>query len=98
MAFELCYLPEIPALVRAIAKKDGSIETFVTDFEAGPKWNGRDIHNLMTLAMAATYDPDPGAFCGLRLPVDMATCDVIEERWANWLRWDPKAMPTTSRP
>ena len=92
MAFELCYLPEMPAIVRAIAKKDGSIEKFVTDFEAGPKWGGRDIHNLMTLAMAATYDPDPGAFCGLRLPVDMTTCEVIEARWASWLRWDPVVL------
>ena len=89
MAFELCYLPEMPALLRALAKKEGSIEQFVTDFEAGPKWNGKDIHNLMTLAMAATYDPDPAAFCGIRLPVDPETCEVIEERWAAWQRWDP---------
>ena len=89
MAFELCYLPEMPALLRALAKKEGSIEQFVTDFEAGPKWNGKDIHNLMTLAMAATYDPDPEAFCGIRLPVDPETCEVIAERWAAWQRWDP---------
>ena len=89
MAFELCYLPEMPGLMRALAKKEGSIEKFVTDFEAGPKWNGKDIHHLMTLAMAATYDPDPGAFCGIRLPVDPETCEVIEARWAAWQRWDP---------
>ncbi len=89
MGFELCYLPEMPALLRALARKEGSIEKLITDFEAGPKWNGKDIHNLMTLAMAATYDPDPTAFCGIRLPVDLETCEVIEERWANWLRWDP---------
>lgn len=89
MAFELCYLPEMPSLLRALAKKEGSIETFVTDFEAGPKWNGKDIHNLMTLAMAATYDPDPEAFCGIRLPVDPETCEVIAERWAAWQQWDP---------
>ena len=89
MAFELCYLPEMPSLLRALAKKEGSIEKFVTDFEAGPKWNGKDIHNLMTLAMAATYDPDPEAFCGIRLPVDPETCEVIAERWAAWQRWDP---------
>ena len=89
MAFELCYLPEMPSLLRALAKKEGSIETFVTDCEAGPKWNGKDIHNLMTLAMAATYDPDPEAFCGIRLPVDPETCEVIAERWAAWQQWDP---------
>ena len=94
MAFELCYLPAMPGVLRTLAKKDGSIETFITDFEAGPKWSGGDIHSLMTLAMAATYDPDPDpdAFCGIRLPVDMETCEIIEERWTNWLSRDPVVM------
>ena len=92
MAFELTYLPDLPATLRALAKKDGSIEKFVTDFEAGPKWEGKDIHVLMSLAMAATYDPDPEAFCGIRLPVDPRTCEPIAERWANWLRWDPLVL------
>ena len=91
MGFELCYLREMPAMLRAIAKK-GSIEAFIKDFEAGPKWKGDDIHLLMTLAMCATYDPDPAAFCGVRLPVDPETCEVIEERWQNWRRWDPVSM------
>ena len=41
------------------------------------------------LAMAASYDPDPAQFFGIRLPVTFDTCEVIEERWANWLRQDP---------
>src|SRR6516164_5844480 len=40
-------------------------------------------------AMAAIYDPDPTQFLGMRLPVTLDTCEVIEERWANWLRQDP---------
>lgn len=93
MAFELCYLPEMPSALRAIARK-GSIETFVRDFEKGPKYPGGAFHDLMTFAMAATYDPDPNpsTFCGIRLPVDLDTCEVIEERWANWLSWDPVEM------
>jgi enterochelin esterase-like enzyme len=92
MGFELCYLPEMPATLRALDKKDGSIEKFITDFEAGPKWSGGDLHILMCLAMCATYDPDPDAFCGVRLPVDPHSCEVIPERWANWLQWDPVVM------
>ena len=46
---------------------------------------------MLMLAQCATFDPDPEAFLGLRLPVDPHTCEVIEERWANWLRWDPDA-------
>jgi hypothetical protein len=41
------------------------------------------------LAMAASYDPDPTQFLGIRLPVTFDTCELIEERWANWLRHDP---------
>lgn len=91
MGFELCYLRDMPALLRALAKK-GSIEKFITDFEAGPKWKGGDVHLLMSLAMCATYDPDPSAFCGIRLPVDAETCELIEERWQNWRLWDPVNM------
>ena len=83
----------MPSALRAIARK-GSIEAFVKDFEKGPKYPGGAMHDLMTFAMAATYDPDPdpSSFCGIRLPVDPDTCEIIEERWANWLSWDPVRM------
>ncbi|ADZ70615.1 alpha/beta hydrolase [Polymorphum gilvum] len=92
MAFDLCYLPDMPGALRALTRKDGSIERFVTDFEAGPKYPGGDMHALMTLAMAATYDPDPSAFCGIRLPVDPETCELLPERWEAWLAWDPLTL------
>lgn len=91
MAFELCYLPDFPGAVSAI-NTAGGFEKFVTGFEVGPKWAGKDLHILMGLAMAATYDPDPDAFCGIRLPVDMETCELDEALWANWLKWDPVLM------
>ncbi|WP_153769308.1 alpha/beta hydrolase-fold protein [Labrenzia sp. CE80] len=91
MAFELCYLPEMPSALRAIQRK-GSIEALVRDFESGPKFSGSAMHDLMTFAMAATYDPDPDAFCGIRLPVTFDTCEVIDDLWANWLAWDPVVM------
>jgi hypothetical protein len=45
--------------------------------------------------MCASYDPDPDAFMGVRLPVDMRTCEVIPERWANFMKWDPVVMAET---
>ncbi|MGF1632162.1 MAG: alpha/beta hydrolase-fold protein [Kiloniellaceae bacterium] len=96
MGFELCYLPDMPGTLRALDKKEGSIEKFITDFEAGPKWSGSDLHILMSLAMCASYDPDPDAFCGVRLPVDPETCEVIPARWANWLKWDPLTLAETA--
>jgi hypothetical protein len=50
---------------------------------------------MNALAMAASYDPDPTQFLGMRLPVTLHTCEVIEERWANWLRQDPVAAIET---
>ncbi|WP_417683942.1 alpha/beta hydrolase [Roseibium sp.] len=91
MAFELCYLPEMPSALRAIQRK-GSIGAFIDDFLSGPKFPGSALHDLMTFAMAATYDPDPSAPYGVRLPVDPETCEIIEDRWANWLQWDPVVM------
>lgn len=92
LAFELAYLPEMPAVLRALAKTGFDIGRWMTEFWAARKKSGKDTHALMTLAMAATYDPDPSAPWGIRLPVTMDTCTVIEDRWANWLAWDPVLM------
>ena len=69
-----------------------SIETFVRKFEEGPKAKDDDWHTMMVLAQAASFDPDPTRYIGIRLPVDLHTCEIIEERWANWLSWDPLRM------
>ena len=95
MGFELAYLPEFPRLLRALAKAGGSIEKWITNFHAAPKTRDGDIHDLMTLAMCASYDPDPAAPFGVRLPVDMHTCELIAERWQNWLKWDPLTLVET---
>lgn len=89
MAFELCYLKDMPAALRALSKHSLDVGKWLAAFEDNPKPSGGDIHVLMTLAMAATYDPDPDSPMGIRLPVDLETCTLIEDRWANWLAWDP---------
>ena len=50
---------------------------------------GDDLHMLMALAMAASYDPDPDGPKGVRLPVDLFTGELDAELWANWMRHDP---------
>jgi enterochelin esterase-like enzyme len=97
MAFELVYLPEFPRLLRSLAKA-GSIEKFVGEILAAPKIKDNELHDLMTLAMCATYDPDPSAPYGIRLPVDMETCELIPERWNKYLAWDPVVMAETRGP
>jgi S-formylglutathione hydrolase FrmB len=89
MGFELCYLPDMPAVLRTLARTDNSIERWWTELEAArkqPEGAGKVIN---ALAMAASYDPDPDAFLGIRLPVTFDTCEIIPERWENWLRHDP---------
>jgi len=89
MAFELCYLPDMPDTLRALARADGSIETWWTRFEGARKPSDGAMKVVNILAMAAHYDPDPAEFLGLRLPVTLDTCEIIAERWTNWLANDP---------
>jgi enterochelin esterase-like enzyme len=92
MAFELTYLAEMAATLNVLAKHGRSIEAFIRHFEAQKKPSDKETHALMTLAMAATYDPDPRRFLSIRLPVDLETCALIPERWALWTRWDPLVL------
>src|ERR1700676_93943 len=95
MGFELCYLPDMPATLRALAGVDNSIERWWQQLESAQKHPDGSFKVFNVLAMAASYDPDPTQFLGIRLPVTFDTCEVIEERWANWLRQDPvKAIET----
>ena len=51
-----------------------------------------DGHTVMNLCMAATYDPDPKAPNGFRLPFNLETGERIEARWKRWLAHDPIHM------
>lgn len=95
MGFELAYLPDVPKLLHALAKCDNSIEKWLKKFYEQPKVKDAELHDLMTLAMCAFYDPDPDAYWGVRLPVDMQTCEIIPERWKNFQAWDPINMVET---
>jgi hypothetical protein len=68
------------------------VSAFMDKIQSDKKMSGSDMHILMILAMAATYDPDPTQPFGVRLPVTSDTCELIEDRWQNWLAWDPVKM------
>jgi hypothetical protein len=87
MGFELCYLPDM--VLRALAAAENSIEKWWQQLEAARKHPEGSFKVVNALAMAASYDSDPTQFLGIRLPVTFDTCEVIEERWANWLRQYP---------
>lgn len=92
--FENLYIGEFPKLLRQLAKA-GSIEEWVKKFEAKLKPGNDDWMVLLMLAQAASFDPDPDAFLGLRLPVTWDTCELIADRWQNWLNFDPARMVET---
>lgn len=89
--FDLAYRPDFPKLLGAI-NRHGGVEAYLRAFAAAPKWGGGDHLPLMLLAMAASYDPDPQEFMGVRLPVDPHTCELDPAAWQRWLRWDPLRM------
>jgi enterochelin esterase-like enzyme len=97
MAFELCYLVDLPkVLIELATKHEGSIERFMRHFESALKPGEKDMLVLNFLAMAASYDPDPSQFLGIRLPCDPATAEIMPARWANWQAQDPVNMVEAS--
>src|SRR3981081_4826059 len=78
MGFELCYLPDMPAVLRALAGADNSVERWWQQLETAQKQPDGSFKVVNALAMAASYDPDPTQFLGIRLPVTFDTCEVIE--------------------
>ena len=94
MGFEWSIRPDFPRVLEALARHDGDAAAFVREFLDARKVSGPDLHVLMMLALAASYDPDPEAPLGIRLPVDRHTCELHAERWERWLAHDPVEMAT----
>ena len=87
MAFELCYIPEFPRLLRKLAKYENWIQKWLEKFYEATKTRDDDIHDLMTLAMCASYDPRSQCVFGRTVAGDdRHMCEIIEQRW--WLDWD----------
>jgi hypothetical protein len=68
---------------------DGRARRFLEAAWKKPKLSGTEVHAIMNLCMAATYDPDPRAPLGFRLPFHLETGELIEPRWRRWLAHDP---------
>jgi len=68
---------------------DGRVRRFLEAFHAKDRPSSAELHCLMNLCMAASYDPDPKAPNGFRLPFNLETGELLEARWARWLRHDP---------
>ena len=68
---------------------DGRIKRFLAHVWKKEKLSTAEGHCIMNLCMAATYDPDPKAPLGFRVPFNLESGEVIEERWRRWREHDP---------
>ncbi len=68
---------------------DGRVRRFLEYVWKTEKLSNAEVHCLMNLCMAASYDPDPKAPNGFRLPFNLETGELLEARWKHWLQHDP---------
>jgi len=68
---------------------DGRVRRFLKAVWRRQKLSSAEGHALMNVCMAATYDPDPTAPLGFRLPFNLETGELLAVRWKRWLRHDP---------
>jgi S-formylglutathione hydrolase FrmB len=78
--------------VRGDGRDDGRIKRFLKAMWSKDKLTDGEGHALMEIAMAASYDPDPSAPLGFRVPADLETGEWLPQRWARWLQHDPVHM------
>ena len=68
---------------------DGRVKRFLAAVWKKPKLSNAESMAIMNLCMAATYDPDPRAPLGFRLPFNAETGELIPLNWARWRKHDP---------
>jgi enterochelin esterase-like enzyme len=68
---------------------DGRVKAFLKVVWGKAKLSMAEGHALMNVCMAATYDPDPKAPNGFRLPFNLETGELLPERWKHWQASDP---------
>jgi enterochelin esterase-like enzyme len=77
------------ARVARDGRDDGRIARFLAHIWATRQPSNDEIQALTNVAMAATYDPDPRAPNGFRVPFHLETGELLPQRWRRWLRHDP---------
>lgn len=86
--WEYLFMGDFPNCLKVL-QPHGSVEAFLSAVEGKEKLSRDEGHALMTIGMAAHYDPDPDAPLGFHLPFDLHTGRLDPARWERWLRHDP---------
>jgi len=94
--FDFVYWHDWPNTLNELAKhkakkdrNDERIKRFLNAVWKKEKLSTAEGHALMNLCMAATYDPDPRAPNGFRVPFNLDTGESIPGRWRQWQKHDP---------
>ena len=81
--------PRASARRLAAGEDDGRIQRFLRHVWKKEKLSTAEGHCIMNLCMAATYDADPRAPRGFRVPFHLESGEPIAGRWARWRAHDP---------
>ncbi|MBP6219045.1 MAG: hypothetical protein KA436_10710 [Oligoflexales bacterium] len=87
--FEYVYLQDMPALLNVLLRHSSSVKKFLEHVYSKEKLKSDEAHALMSIGMAAHYDPDPTSELGFHLPIDLHTGEINWDRWQIWLQHDP---------
>jgi S-formylglutathione hydrolase FrmB len=91
--FEAAYLPMFPKVVRKLRDDfEGSWDLFWERLWTAERFDYARFEGLDLYGYAAAYSPDPARPGKALLPVDLATGRLVDDVWAQWLRWDPVRM------
>ena len=91
MGWDRLFMGDFPKAVTTL-EQNGGFGGFLDHIANGKKVKGDDFHVLMTLAMGASYDPNPDNPKGVSLPVDLRTSQLDMDAWGRWLAHDPVEM------
>jgi len=89
IGFEWVYRPEFPRAAAVLSLLGGDPYRFLKNFWRKKSPGAPDYSTLMTLAMAASYDPGDNPETLIQLPFDLHTCELDNLRWSHWLSHDP---------
>lgn len=89
IGFEWVYRSGFPATAAMLSSLGGDSRRFLKNFWCKKNPGNPDYATLMTLAMAASYDPSDDPLTSIALPFDLNTLEMNEERWQRWLQHDP---------
>jgi len=92
IGFEWVYRPGFPRAAAVLSSWGGDPYRFLRNFWSKKSPGSPDYATLMTLAMAASYDPGDSPENALQLPFDLYTCEMDVERWQRWLSHDPLVL------